>query len=280
MTNPTSNFGWQMPTSTDLVTDLPADFEVFGQAVDTSLADLKGGTTGQVLAKASATDMDFSWVAQDDSNAIQNSLLTTTGDTIYASGASTPARLGIGTTGQVLTVAGGVPTWATAGGSTTTLSQVASGSLSGSSTVISGLTQDNLQLIIGDVTTNSNQILRVRVNSNSTSNYFYTVNLMEGVAASDFSTYLTVSPNTAILMTDGNNMNQTNTDNGYVINFTNCKATGMTYFWLSSRFRNSSNANCMVTGQGYFGVAAQVTSLELFISSGSFTGGTYKVIGG
>jgi hypothetical protein len=66
MTNPTSNFGWQMPTSTDLVTDLPADFEVFGQAVDTSLADLKGGTTGQVLAKASNTNMDFTWVAQDD----------------------------------------------------------------------------------------------------------------------------------------------------------------------------------------------------------------------
>jgi hypothetical protein len=35
MANPTTNFGWQMPTATDLVTDLPADFEVFGQAVDT-----------------------------------------------------------------------------------------------------------------------------------------------------------------------------------------------------------------------------------------------------
>ena len=55
-----------MPTNTDLVSQLPADFEVFGQAVDTSLADLKGGTTGQVLAKNSNTDMDFTWVAQDD----------------------------------------------------------------------------------------------------------------------------------------------------------------------------------------------------------------------
>jgi hypothetical protein len=62
MANPTSAFGWQMPTSTDLVTDLPADFEVFGQAVDTSLADLKGGTTDQVLAKNSNTNMDFKWV--------------------------------------------------------------------------------------------------------------------------------------------------------------------------------------------------------------------------
>jgi hypothetical protein len=51
-----------MPTSSDLVTDLPADFEVFGQAVDTSLADLKGGTTNQLLAKNSATNMDFKWV--------------------------------------------------------------------------------------------------------------------------------------------------------------------------------------------------------------------------
>lgn len=45
--------------------------------------------------------------------------MTTTGDTIYSSPGSTPNRLGIGTTGQVLTVAGGVPSWATpASGST------------------------------------------------------------------------------------------------------------------------------------------------------------------
>ncbi len=52
-----------MPTATDLVTDLPADFEVFGQAVATSLADLLGGTTGQVLSKTTNADMDFTWVA-------------------------------------------------------------------------------------------------------------------------------------------------------------------------------------------------------------------------
>jgi hypothetical protein len=65
MSNPTTPFSWQMPTATDLVTDLPADFEVFGQAVATSMADLLGGTTGQILAKNSATDMDFVWVAND-----------------------------------------------------------------------------------------------------------------------------------------------------------------------------------------------------------------------
>jgi len=63
MTNPTSNFGWQMPEPTDLVTNLPADFEVFGQAVDTDFADLLGGTTGQVLSKTSNTDLDFTWAS-------------------------------------------------------------------------------------------------------------------------------------------------------------------------------------------------------------------------
>jgi len=99
-----------MPTSSDLVTDLPADFEVFGQAVDTSLADLKGGTTGQVLKKNSNTDMDFVWSA--DSAGMTNPM-TTTGDTIYSSSGSTPARLAIGSTGQVLSVSGGVPAWTT-----------------------------------------------------------------------------------------------------------------------------------------------------------------------
>ncbi len=65
MSNPTTPFSWQMPTATDLVTDLPADFEVFGQAVATSMADLLGGTAGQILAKNSNTDMDFVWIAND-----------------------------------------------------------------------------------------------------------------------------------------------------------------------------------------------------------------------
>jgi len=41
------------------------------------------------------------------------STLTTTGDIYYASAANTPARLGIGSTDQVLKVTGGIPAWAT-----------------------------------------------------------------------------------------------------------------------------------------------------------------------
>ena len=122
----TSNFGWTTPADTDLVKDGAAAIRTLGNGIDASLVDLKGGTTGQVLSKNSNTDLDFTWVAQDDSDAIQNALLTTTGDTIYASGASTPARLGIGTTGQVLTVSGGVPVWSTPAGFSLISEQTAS----------------------------------------------------------------------------------------------------------------------------------------------------------
>jgi hypothetical protein len=81
---------------------LPADFETFGQAVATSMADLLGGTSGQVLSKASNTDMDFAWVTTDDANAIQNSIVDAKGDLIGATANDTPARLAVGTNGQVL----------------------------------------------------------------------------------------------------------------------------------------------------------------------------------
>ena len=103
MATTTPNFGWPVPTSTDLVKDGAVAIEGLGDAIDASLLDLKGGTTGQVLAKASGTDMDFSWVAQDDSNAIQNAIVDAKGDLIGATAADTPARLAVGTNGQVLT---------------------------------------------------------------------------------------------------------------------------------------------------------------------------------
>lgn len=109
----TPNFNWSTPDNTGLVKNGALDIRTLGNAIDASLVDLKGGTTGQVLTKASNTDMDFIWSA--DSAGMTNPM-TTTGDTIYSSSGSTPARLGIGSTGQVLTVSGGVPTWATPAG--------------------------------------------------------------------------------------------------------------------------------------------------------------------
>ena len=143
MSNPTSNFGWQMPTSTDLVTDLPADFEVFGQAVDTDFIDLLGGTTGQVLSKTSATDLDFTWINNDTGDitgvtagtgisgggtsgtvTVTNSMataFTTSGDLIQATGSGTFARLGTGTNGQYLTTNGTTNSWGSLSASGLTL---------------------------------------------------------------------------------------------------------------------------------------------------------------
>jgi len=125
MATTTTNFGWDIPQSTDLVKDGATAIAALGQDIDTALVDLKGGTTGQVLAKASGTDLDFSWVAQDDSNAIQNAIVDAKGDLIGATAADTPARLAVGTNGQVLTADSTAATglaWATpASGGTTIL---------------------------------------------------------------------------------------------------------------------------------------------------------------
>jgi hypothetical protein len=127
MATTTPNFGWAVPTSTDLVKDGAVAIETLGDSIDASLVDLKGGTTNQVLAKNSNTDMDFKWVA--DAAGMTNPM-TTTGDTIYSSSGSTPARLGIGSTGQILTVAGGIPSWATPAAGASGLTKIVSSAFS------------------------------------------------------------------------------------------------------------------------------------------------------
>jgi hypothetical protein len=102
MATVTPNFNWPVPTSTDLVKDGATAIEALGDSIDASLVDLKGGTSGQVLAKASGTDMDFAWVAQDDSNAIQNSIVNAKGDIIGASANDTPAITSVGANGEML----------------------------------------------------------------------------------------------------------------------------------------------------------------------------------
>jgi hypothetical protein len=103
MATTTTNFGWDIPQSTDLVKDGATAIAALGQDIDTAFVDLKGGTTGQVLSKASNTDLDYSWVTTDDANAIQNAIVDAKGDLIAATANDTPARLAVGANNLVLT---------------------------------------------------------------------------------------------------------------------------------------------------------------------------------
>jgi hypothetical protein len=98
----TTNFNWETPDDTDLVKDGAAAMRTLGNSIDTSFVDLKGGTTGQILSKASNTDLDYTWVTTDDANAIQNAIVDAKGDLIAASAADTPARLAVGNNGETL----------------------------------------------------------------------------------------------------------------------------------------------------------------------------------
>jgi hypothetical protein len=110
----TTNFNWETPDDTDLVKDGAAAIRTLGSSIDTSFMDLKGGTTGQVLSKASNSDLDFAWTA--DASGIPATIFDAKGDIIAATAADTASRLAVGTNGQVLTAdstAGTGLKWAT-----------------------------------------------------------------------------------------------------------------------------------------------------------------------
>ena len=67
----------------------------------------------EIIAALQVAYTDAITTAAAATTYVAKALTTTTGDIIYASAANTPARLGIGSSAQVLTVASGIPSWAT-----------------------------------------------------------------------------------------------------------------------------------------------------------------------
>ena len=189
----TTNYGWTTPDDTALVKDGAAAIRTLGSSVDTTTKNLNPettlgdisyrsstanvntrlplGTAGQVLkVNSGATAPEWATDASGMTNP-----MTTTGDTIYSSSGSTPARLAIGSTGNVLTVAGGVPTWAApaGGGGLTLLDTITFNNTVTNYTVSLSGTYKNLLLVGSGLQTAGAGVtpLTFRFNNDSGSNY-------------------------------------------------------------------------------------------------------------
>jgi hypothetical protein len=274
MATTTPNFGWAVPTSTDLVKDGAVAIETLGDAIDASLVDLKGGTSGQVLAKASNTDMDFSWVT--DATGIPATILDAKGDIIAATAADTASRLAVGANGTVLTADSAEATglkWTTP-------------------TSASGLTLVKSQTVGSGVSS-------VEVTSAFSSTYDnYLITLSGGVGSGDMNLRLTLGSTTAGYYSVGYYMFYNSAAVTGIkdenIGFTTC-GIGNTNALMAQSILQSPNLakrtifmNTSVpalstlntlTFNGFLDNATQYTAFTITASSGTMTGGTIRVYG-
>ena len=251
MANPTTNYGFVMPTSTDLVTDLPADFAAFGQPVDT-----------QMKANADA--------------ATQKATLTTKGDIYAATAASTPARLAVGANDTVLTADSTAATgmkWATVSAGGMTL--LSSGTLSGATvslTSISGSYKD-LRLVIRNYKPASdNAKIKVRFNQDATASRHANLDPQQ-----DNGSFSNTSWDAMIYGND----NSVATGLAIIHLYDYANTTTWKY-GFSQIISVNSTTTTNVNNSSWYGAYNQtsaISSLDLINTSGNFTSGDYLLYG-
>ena len=204
------------------------------------------------------------WVNLDTTGMVNP--MTTTGDTIYSSSGTTPARLGIGSTGQVLTVSAGLPSWATptSGGYT----QISSTNISGSGTSISSIpaTYQKLVLVVQDWYPSTNaENLRLRFNSDATAGAYGQAGVSGGVAYSNAQNFIWASYQGAV-NSDNNNFLVVEIDN--YANTNSHKVANYSHYYLSG------STQMIDTGAMRWKNTAAINSIDFAATTGNIGQGT------
>ena len=281
----TTNYGWTTPDDTALVKDGAAAIRTLGTSVDTTTKNLNPSTTlGDIEYRSSTANtntrlgigssgQNLSVVAGVPSwTASATSVLTTTGDTLYASAANTLARLGIGTSGQFLTVSGGLPAWATVATGGMTL--LASGTLSGATTSISSISgsYNNLQLIINDFYPSTASGMKLRLNS-ATTGYLGSGTYNAAGSAGVGSSYTDQIANL-------NTLAASSQKNVIVLDlYDYANTTAYKFFNYYNGMIDSSSTEITSTLSGRLNTTSAITSINIITNSGTWSAGSYKLYG-
>jgi hypothetical protein len=208
--------------------------------------------------------------------AVPKSTVTTAGDVIYATGSGAVTRLGIGTSGQVLTVNSGAtaPSWTTpasAGGLTLVTSQTI-GSAVSSVTVTSAFsaTYDNYLILVSGGVGSADSNLALTLGSTTTGYHYNSIYMLYSSATVNGEN----GQNTASFPRVGRGT--TNSIDGEVLlkNPFNTKRT-------AAQWRTSSpiDGQLWAVGGGVLNDATSYTAFTLTPASGTLTGGTIRVYG-
>lgn len=280
----TTNFGWTTPNDTDLVKDGAAAIRNALNGVDTSFVDLKGGTTGQVLAKNSNTDLDFIWSA--DASGIPATIFDAKGDLIAASAADTAARLAVGTNGQVLTADSTASTgmkWATAtaAADTWTLLNAGGTSLTSTAVNITGISgQNELMILVYNcsVATGSQYPINITFNADG-ANHNYFLGYQDApstYAAANTGSIGQISAGNVPIATTGGNASAV--QNG-MVHIMGANSTGPKPFTVAGGSTSGgNNGQRNVFGGGVYNGSSTISQVRISMAD-TFDGGTIYVYG-